>query len=181
MKPMRKKRGTLELGELSQLGMVVRDVYATIEYFQRTFGIKDWVVFEGETSWCWDRGCETALKGYMALGWLGGIQLELIQVREGSTIHSDFLKEGREGLHHLGFFVKDLDERLAACRARGIGVLQRGTLKRMGLTIDYAYLDTVETGGVIFEFIQTRLLGFNVPQSRLLMRLFSRLQRPVKR
>jgi methylmalonyl-CoA/ethylmalonyl-CoA epimerase len=111
------------------------------------------------------------------MGWMGRVQLELIQVRGSGSIHADFLEEGREGLHHLGFFVNNLEERLAACRARGIGVLQRGTLKRMGLTIDYAYLDTVKIGGAIIEFIQTRFLGFNVPQSRLLMKPFSRLQR----
>lgn len=174
---MKRERDPLQLGRLCQVGLVVRDVHATIDYLRRNFGVREWVVFEGETAWCWDRGREITMGGWMAMGWMGRVQLELIQVRGSGSIHADFLEEGREGLHHLGFFVKDLEERLAACRDRGIGVLQRGTLKRMGLTIDYAYLDTVKIGGAIIEFIQTRFLGFNVPQSRLLMKPFSRLQR----
>ncbi len=174
---MKAERAPLAVRRLSQVGIVVRDLQATMHLYERVFGVSDWVVFEGQTDYCWDRGLETVLKGRIAMGYAGKVQFELIQVLEGRTIHLDFLGDREEGLHHLGFFVKDLEARLDACRARGIEVLQRGVLKRMGLTIEYAYLDTVETGGVIFEFIQTRFLGFNVPQSPLVMKGVSLLQR----
>ncbi len=59
----------------------------------------------------------------------------------------------------------------------GIKVLQRGVLKQMGMKIDYAYLDTVETGGVIFEFIQSSFFGIPAPQLPALMKLVAGLQR----
>jgi methylmalonyl-CoA/ethylmalonyl-CoA epimerase len=178
---MRKEPDPLKVERLSQVGIVVRDLEATMDFYERTFGVGNWVVFEGETDYCWDRGCETVLRGRIAMGYAGKVQFELIQVLEGRTIHLDFLGDRDEGLHHLGFFVKDLEARLSACRSRGIEILQRGVLKQMGLTIEYAYLDTVETGGVIFEFIQTRFLGFNVPQSPRIMKAVSRLQRRFAR
>ena len=167
----------LKVKKLSQIGIMVKDLEKTMEFYEKTFGVGHWTVFEGETDYCWYQGCETVVKGRIAMGYAGKVQFELIKTLEGPSIYADFLGEKEEGLHHLGFFVKDLEARLRACEAMGIKVLQRGVLKQMGMKIDYAYLDTVETGGVIFEFIQTSFLGINAPQSPGLMKLVSRLQR----
>jgi len=80
-------------------------------------------------------------------------------------------------LHHLGFIVNDFTERLRACQAAGIEVLQQGGIEEMGFRIDYAYLDTVATGGVIFELIQNRVGNLNVGMSPLLLRLALLLQK----
>jgi catechol 2,3-dioxygenase-like lactoylglutathione lyase family enzyme len=69
---------------------------------------------------------------------------------DGKTLHSDFLKQGREGLHHLGFYVNDLDKKLKELQGKGIKVLERGTI----LGVKYAYLDTASACGVIFELIK---------------------------
>ena len=45
------------------------------------------------------------------------------------------------------------------------------------MTIDYAYLDTLDTVGVILEFIQTRFLGFKARQWPFLLKLVARIQR----
>jgi methylmalonyl-CoA/ethylmalonyl-CoA epimerase len=169
--------GPLRVKKLSQIGIMVSDLEKTMEFYEKTFGVGHWSVFEGETEYCWYQGCETVVKGRIAMGYAGKVQFELIKILEGPSIYADFLGEKGEGLHHLGFFVKDLNERLRACEDMGIKVLQRGVLKQMGMKIDYAYLDTVETGGVIFEFIQTSFFGINAPQLPALMKLVAKLQR----
>ena len=68
-------------------------------------------------------------------------------------------------------------QRLLACREAGIDILQRGTLKQLGMTIDYAYLDTLDSVGVILEFIQTRFLGLKARQWPGLLKLVARVQR----
>ena len=65
----------------------------------------------------------------------------------------------------------------AACREAGIEVLQQATLKQLGITIDYAYLDTLDSVGVILEFIQTRFLGLKARQWPFLLKLAARIQR----
>ncbi len=167
----------LKVKRLSQVGILVKDLERTMDFYERTFGVGHWSVFEGETEYCSYRGCETVVRGRVAMGYAGKVQFELIKILEGPSIYADFLGEKEEGLHHLGFFVNDLEDRLRACEARGIGVLQRGVLKQMGMKIDYAYLDTVETGGVIFELIQSSFLGIPVPQYPALMKLVAGLQR----
>ena len=172
---MKKNGGRLKVPWLGQLGIVVRDIDETMRHYEDVYGIGPWAVFTGEPERCTDRGRDITFKGKMAMAQAGPVQIELIQVLEGETLHSDFLEEHGEGLHHVGFFVQDLDTRLAAAREAGIEVLQWGLLKQMGLSIEYAYLDTRETGGVIIEYIQPRFLGLPFPMRSPLLRLGAKL------
>ncbi len=45
------------------------------------------------------------------------------------------------------------------------------------MTIDYAYLDTVDEVGVILEFIQTRFLGLRASQAPFLLKTLARIQK----
>jgi hypothetical protein len=76
---------------------------------------------------------------------------------EGDKIHSAFLKQGREGLHHLGFYAKDLDEKVKELQRKGVKVLERGRMldaTGKSLGIQYAYLDTTSISGVIYELVK---------------------------
>lgn len=172
---MKSKAGALKVPWLGQVGIVVRDIETAKAYYSNVFGLGPWALFEGTPEKCTDRGREVTFTGRMAMAQAGPVQVELIQVIEGETIHTEFLSEHGEGLHHIGFFVNDLDERLAAARREGIEVLQHGLLTRLGLSIEYAYLDTVETGGVIIEYIQARFMGVPFPMRSPLLRLAARL------
>ncbi len=160
----------LKLPRLGQVGIVVRDVGKAMDYYRDTFGLGPWAVFDGEPETCVDRGREISFKGRMAMAQAGPVQVELIQILEGEGIHTEFLREHGEGIHHLGFFVNNLAQRLEAAGEAGIEVLQRGPLKQIGLTIEYAYLDTAGTGGVIIEYIQSRFLGLPFPMRTPLLR-----------
>ncbi len=87
------------------------------------------------------------ITGRLAFAQLGPIQIELIQIKEGKSVHLDFLETRGEGLHHLGMYVADFDKRLEAFREKGIGILQRGQGMRR-----YAYLDTKP---IILELIES--------------------------
>ena len=152
----------LDFPRIGQIGIVVKDIGATMAYFEDLMGIGPWAVFEGEPEWCLEGGKKVTYKGRMALANSGPIQFELIQILEGRSVYGDKLDEG-EGLHHLGFFVRDIKERLQAAEAAGVTILQHGKLKRMGLTIEYAYLDTTAHGGVITEYIKTSFIGLPFP------------------
>jgi methylmalonyl-CoA/ethylmalonyl-CoA epimerase len=167
----------LHVPRLSQIGIYVKDMEASIMQYEKVFGIRPWLVMEGETDSCTDRGREVTVTGRIGMGYSGKVQLELIQIISGANLYLDTLGERDEGLHHLGFEVDNLEERLQACREAGIEVLQRGTLKQLGMTIDYAYLDTLDSVGVILEFIQTRFLGMKARQWPGLLKLVARIQR----
>ncbi len=165
----------LKVPRLGQLGIVVSDIEDTIKRYSDAFGIGPWAVFEGEPEWCLQGGENVIPTGRIAMAQAGPVQLELIQITGGSTFYADTLGGREEGLHHVGFFVRDLAERLRAAREAGIEVLQHGMLKQLGLTIEYAYLDTTSVGGVIIEFIEPRFLGLPFPMRSPLLRLGAKL------
>ncbi len=131
-----------EFGDLKidQIGVVTNNLDRIADYFREKFGV-DFVSFETT---------QKNAKIKIALTNLGDVQLELIQVLEGETIHTDFLKRKGEGLHHIGFFVKDLDEKLRIAEEKGMKVVEQGEI----VGVRYAYLDTEKDIGITLEFIQ---------------------------
>ncbi len=145
----------LSLPSPGQIGMVVRDIRRTIEAYTK---LLQWGPFEinkreyNESNSTY-RGKPGNFKSLIALAQLGSIQLELIQPLEGETIYREFLQTGREGLHHFGFLMDQTEERIAAMKEIGIGVLQSG--KRPGRK--WAYMDTDPLIGTIIELRETTI------------------------
>ena len=127
--------------KIDQIGIVLKDVKKTAKFLEKTFGIGPFLIFETST--------ETT-KGNIGVLQLGEVQIELIQILEGKTIHTQFMDKGREGLHHLAFFVKDLEKELARLKKQGIGVVEKGEI----FGYKYAYLDTEKSVGITFELVQ---------------------------
>ncbi len=63
----------------------------------------------------------------LALAQLGPVMCELIEPVQGPSSYEEFLNEHGEGLHHLGYFVEDIDAEISnmeskefrSCRADG--------------------------------------------------------------
>jgi len=135
------KKGLL-FSRVDQIGVVVKDVERTARFYEKLLKQELLPPIEFETG---------NVKLKIVFFQLGEVQLELIQVLEGENVHTKFLREKGEGLHHIGFFVKNLEEELAALKNEGIEVLWRG--EALGVT-KFAYLDTEKTLGIILELIQ---------------------------
>ena len=146
----------LGLPKVGQIGILVYDVDKTVAYYETVFGIRPWIVFEKKPEFTIEKHGPVDATLKIATAYCGGVQIELIQVVSGRSYYNDTL-DVREGLHHIGFMVNDLERRLKICKANGIEVLQRGQIKLKLVTIDYAYLDTAAQGGIIFELIQSRI------------------------
>ncbi|MFX0172570.1 MAG: VOC family protein [Candidatus Hodarchaeota archaeon] len=131
-----------EFSKIDQIGLVVKDMELTMKFYERMFGIKPFLTLESSVN-------SAELK--IGLLYLDEVQIELIQVLQGETIHSKFLKRQGEGLHHLGFFVDNIEKDLTKLENEGVKVLERGTILE---EVKFAYLDTQKLLGVIFELIQ---------------------------
>jgi len=134
--------GKSVFSKVDQIGIVVKDLEKTMRFCEKILGVKSFSTMER------DLGYAKLKTGFF---WLGNIQIELIQVVEGRTIHSKFLEERGEGIHHLGFFVKDIEKELDRLKKEGIKVLERGEV--LGVA-KFAYLDTEKALGFILELIQ---------------------------
>jgi len=142
-------RERLGLRAVSQIGMVVENVEGPIEFFQSVLGIGPFQVLETSMATVWDRGEEKEVKARLAFADISGLQLELIQILEGDSFHSEFLREHGPGIHHLGFRVRGYQAKLDAAKRMGLEVLQTGPGGRF-----YAYLDAREQAGIIVELIE---------------------------
>ena len=130
--------------QVDQIGIVVKDMDRSVKFYERMFG-PPFLTLESDTN-------QAKLK--FSLFQVGEIQFELIQVLKGESVHSRFLREKGEGLHHLGFIVEDLEEELTRLEKEGITVLERGLVQEM---VKFAYLDTEQSMGIILELIQLAL------------------------
>ena len=145
--------GKVNLPPLSQVGMIVKDLDKVMQFYSSTFGIGPWVVKEGEYRELKVRDKTYSCKTKVAWAKFGPIELELFQVREGRSLHSEFLDKGREGVHHFGFIVtkEERDQIIVELAQIGINVVQAA--KRPN--VRYAFLDTEkQAGGVFFELIE---------------------------
>ncbi len=133
----------LQLKTVDQIGIAVKDIDRVIDTWSSMFGIGPWTfrdiggVDAKGRSW----------KARLAFANLGPVQLELIQPVEGRIFQSHFLEKFGEGLHHLGFYVEDIDGEVSDLVAQGAKVLMTQPGR-------FAYLETGGPGGVIFELIK---------------------------
>ena len=134
-----------------QVGIVVRSIDETIKYYEKVFGFGPFEIREVDYPDATYYGERAGYRGKRAFFYLGPIQIELIELRDGKTIHESFLREKGEGLHHIAFEVPNLEEGKRKAEEAGLKVIQSFTRPDGG---GFAYLDSDRIGGVPFELIQ---------------------------
>lgn len=150
----------------NQIGFVVQEMRPAVEELSRSLGIRRWYKpvnkDSGEILY---RGRKVDCEVEFVLGFCGGSQIELITSRGEPNLYTEFLDRAGPGMHHICFFVSDLDRRLAEYASQGIRPLQTGTVTSKGGSITrYAYLEPTSAGGLVVELSEARLAG-RVPVS----------------
>ena len=141
----------MEPSKLCQIGIVVKSVDETIKYFEKEFGFGPFEIRYVDYSDATYMGKKAGYRGKRGFFHLGPIEIELVELIDGKTIHEDFMKVHGEGLHHIGFEVKDLTAAKKNAEKAGFQITQ-GFSRADGS--GFAYLDSDKTGGVIMELIQ---------------------------
>lgn len=145
----------LGLPPVSQIGVVVRDVRKTADYYSSLFGIGPFTIYEFVPEKHWYMEELTYSKIMMGKAMWGNLELELIQPLEGKSLHMDFLEQNGEGLQHLGFNVPNFDEVFEKFIQAGFKPLLRGEtyVETYKGYLKACYFDTQKIGGVLFEII----------------------------
>ncbi len=164
---------SLRLPPVSQIGIIVPDLARAARYYGLLLNIKRWYHPPIREAECAYRGKPVDQSLEIAVGYSGGIQIELIhQECSEENIYNALLGRGGGGLHHLGVSVGDIDRRMKLLTGAGLRPLQSGVIRfgRGGVT-RYVYLDTREQAGFILELIETRAFGINLGMPEWVMRL----------
>lgn len=135
-----------------QTAYVVEDLEAAEKWFGRILGVPIWARSEielGET--CQYRGQTADSAMLISLGFAGEVQIELIQPIRGESIYTEFLAEGRSGLHHIAFVVPNYDEVVAAFAENNCELLQVGSLSDG--QVRFSYFDCNDHQASVIEIL----------------------------
>ncbi len=143
----------IKLAKCDQIGIVVRDIEKSKKILEALLDFKtELKIFEQDTKVVY-KGKEASFKLKKIQQNWGKKQLEIVQVIQsnGDHLYSEFLKEGREGLHHLGIYTKDAESYIKHFKKKfNIDVVQHGQL---GKRVKFYYLDTRSALGFYLELI----------------------------
>jgi methylmalonyl-CoA/ethylmalonyl-CoA epimerase len=138
-----------------QVGYLVRNMDVAEEWFQRILGVPSFFRMENVEfgAGCTYRGKPADSAAHLSLGYLGDIQVELIEPVRGRSLYTEFLEKKGPGLHHLAFLVPDFDATVASLGQSGVEVVSEGQL---GPGSQFAYFDCQAEGCSVIE-----ILGFD--------------------
>jgi 4-hydroxyphenylpyruvate dioxygenase-like putative hemolysin len=142
--------GALGLGAIDQVAYVVEDLDAALPRYEQLFGAFE--IMDSTLEDCTIRGEPSQCRLKLAMNRSGPIEIELIEVLEGETTHSEHLRAHGEGLHHVRFRVDELEPKVEELNAKGFVTL---LYKRFGPGVAFAYLETpAELGSSVIELLE---------------------------
>ncbi len=145
------------LRRVAQVAIVCRNVEACSTRWAAIFGLPapgEFVTTKvGHEVRMVYRGKPSDARVKMAFLKADNVQLEFLQPVGGDSAWQEGLDKRGEGVHHLGFEVRDLERTISAFKKQGIGVLQRGRYDSDDGT--YVYLDSAERLGIIVELLHS--------------------------
>jgi methylmalonyl-CoA/ethylmalonyl-CoA epimerase len=143
-------------GHPFQVGIVVADLAEALRRHEPLFGPAGWLIVEngphnmhglhvhGEPA---EFSMRLALRG-------ADPQLELLQPLDGPDTLSEWLERRGEGLHHLGYEVRSLDETIDRMGEAGYDCIQHGYGFGADGSGGFAYFETERELGYLVEAIE---------------------------
>jgi|SRR5919107_478648 methylmalonyl-CoA/ethylmalonyl-CoA epimerase len=144
--------------ETMQIGIVVRDLDATVRRYVDDYGIGPWQVHEFDPEDAEDlheygqpagrSGCGAFTRFFIAT--VGRVMWELIEPLDGESVWARFLAEKGEGVHHIAVATPNFDDAVAEQARRGDDLVLSGTFSGVKL----AYLPSDHDLGVTIEIFE---------------------------
>lgn len=142
---------------LTQVGFIVKDIHESRRKFAQFFGIEEPDIIDGgkyEVTGTTYQGKPApdanCLMTFFDVG--PNIAIELIQPNGVKSTWQDYLDEHGEGIHHIAFNIKGMDEKIKVCETAGMKCIQRG--KYGSGNGEYAYLDATTDLKCFLELLE---------------------------
>ncbi len=154
----------IKFGDYLHVGVVVHNIEDALERMNKIYQIDEYrinpfppeganpdevqLMYRGERTWFTARFCFIKM---------GDTELELIEPVEGESVWTEFLRDEKEGLHHLKFEVDSLNETMKLMKELGIPCMQYGSAVGPNAGKTWAYFDTRKELGYISEILNRQI------------------------
>ncbi len=147
----------LGFGKPTQVAVITDDIEVSAANYAALFGLPVPEITTGGTydvTKCEYMGAPAPECGAkLAFFNFDGIQFELIEPYGADSTWKDFLTETGGGLHHVAFYVEDMDAAIEKCEAQGMTLTQKGIYADgSGM---YAYFDARASLKIFVELLHS--------------------------
>jgi len=132
----------MELTHIEHIGIAVKNLEASIKFYEETFGLKCYAVEEVA-----DQRVKTAF--FM----VGQTKIELLESTSPEGPIGKFIEKKGEGIHHIAFAGKNIKEALPELEAKGVMLIDKQPRKGAE-GLDIAFLHPKSTFGVLTEICE---------------------------
>lgn len=139
--------------QIGQVALIVKDAEKVGKNIAAMFGLEESpyeIIGEYELANTMYKGHPTPAKAKATFYHMGNLDMEIIEPMGEPSTWNDFLQEKGEGIHHIAWYVKGIDEVRAYLEGKGMEMIQQGNWDGG----QYMYFDATEQIGFIIELLQ---------------------------
>lgn len=135
----------MELTHIEHIGIAVKDLRKAIDYYEKILGVNCYAVEEVK-----DQKVRTAFFK------VGQTKIELLESIGHEGPVGKFIEKKGEGIHHLAFAVKNIEQALEEVENKGVRLIDHKPRKGAE-GLDIGFLHPKSTFGVLTEFCEKKI------------------------
>jgi len=129
---------------IDHIGIAVNSIEESRKYYEEVLGLECYKIEEVA-----DQKVKTAF--FM----IGEVKIELLEATSPESPIAKFLEKNKPGVHHIAYFVENVDEALADSSAKGVQLIDQKSRKGAdGMNI--GFLHPKSTEGVLTEYCSNK-------------------------
>lgn len=132
---------------IEHIGIAVKNLEESIKFYEKALGLQCYAIEEVK-----DQRVRTAF--FM----VGQTKLELLESTDPEGPIGKFIEKKGEGIHHIAFAVKGIEQVLAETEGKGVQLIDKSPRKGAE-GLDIAFIHPKSTGGVLMEFCEDKSKG----------------------
>ncbi len=134
----------MDITHIEHIGIAVSNLEESIKYYEEVLGMKCYSIEEVK-----DQRVKTAFFQ------VGQTKIELLESTDPEGPVGKFIEKKGEGIHHIAFAVKGIENALAEAKEKGVKLIDEAPRKGAE-GLDIAFLHPKATFGVLTELCENR-------------------------
>lgn len=134
----------MQLSHIEHIGIAVKNLNDAISFYEKAFGLKCYNIEEVKEQ-----------KVKTAFFMVGQTKIELLESTDPEGPIGKFIEKKGEGIHHMAFAVKNLEQSLQEVEQNGVSLIDK-TPRKGAEGLDIAFLHPKSTFGVLTELCEDK-------------------------